>query len=122
MNMNRRRPLRQLPPEIKSQLDRLLGDDKLTISQITNHLRALGAEVSRSAVGRYAQTHERIAADIRAARTMAEAVGNELQDVKGDSGRLVIESLQALLLRARMQMSEEDEIEAGELGKLTRAA
>lgn len=120
--MNRRRPLRQLPDELRIELDRLLSDDKLTISEITERLRGRGAEVSRSAVGRYAQTHERVAADIRATRMMAEAVGQDLVDVKGDAGRLIIESLQALLLRARMQMADADEISPEELGRLSRAA
>lgn len=119
---HRRRPLRQLPDELRIVLDRLLSDDKLTISEITDRLKGHGAEVSRSAVGRYAQTHERVAADIRATRMMAEAIGQDLADVKGDSGRLIIESLQALLMRARMQLAEGEEISAEDLGRLSRAA
>lgn len=118
----RRRPLRDLDAGIRRVLDDLLRDDRHTITEITEHLRQLGAQVSRSAVGRYAQEHERIAADIRAARMMAETVGQELVDVKGDAGRLVIESLQALLLRARMQLADGEDISAEDLGRLARAA
>lgn len=118
----RRRPLRQLPDELRVELDRLLSDERRTITEITDHLKSLGADISRSAVGRYAQAHERVAQDIRATRMMAEAVGQDLADVKGDAGRLIIESLQALLMRARMQLADEDEISPEELGRLSRAA
>ncbi|HXS19479.1 MAG TPA: phage protein Gp27 family protein, partial [Polyangiaceae bacterium] len=63
--MTRRKPLRGVAPEIKREIDRLLSDEKMTITQITDRLRGLGANVSRSAVGRYAQVHERMASDIR---------------------------------------------------------
>lgn len=116
--------IRRLPDELRKEIDRLLVDGRYTLSDVTNHMRSLGAEVSRSAVARYSQDFERVADDIRLAREMANAIGRELDAApEGDSGRLVIESLQALLLRARMQLTDgKDEIDVDEFAKLSRAA
>lgn len=122
--VRRKRPssITQLDGEVRSELDRLLTEGKFTITDITKHLQRLGAPVSRSAVHRYSQHQEQIASDIRYTREMATAIGRELEDVSGDAGRLVIESMQALLLRARMEMAEGDEIDPKSLGELTRSA
>jgi len=112
----------RLPQELRSQLDRLLTQGKFTLVEITDHMRQLGADVSKSAVHRYSQHHEKIASDIRLTREMANAIGRELEDVTGDSGRLVIESMQAILLRARMQIASGEEIDPKQLGELARAA
>lgn len=119
-----RSSIRRLDPELRAELDRLLSDGRHTIRDITAHLRELGAEVSKSAVHRYSQDFERVAKDIRLAREMAVAIGRELAAVPdGDSGRLVIESLQTLILRARMQLAEDDgDLDIKELSHLSRAA
>jgi hypothetical protein len=117
-----RSKVRQLPQELRAELDRLLSDGRLGIREVTDHLRKLGADVSKSAVHRYSQDFERIAEDIRLSRQMAEALGRELEQVPGDAGRLAIESLQALLLRARMQLgSDADGIDLEDFGRLARA-
>lgn len=121
--MGKRSSIRQLPTELRAELDALLADGRFTIRDITDKLRELGADVSKSAVHRYSQDFERVAKDIRLAREMAIAIGRELEAVPdGDSGRLVIESLQALLLRARMQLADGDELDVQELSFLARAA
>lgn len=121
--MSRRRPLANLDPALKEVLDRLLTEGRFTIREITTHLNKLGASISRSAVGRYSQHFERVAADIRATREMALAIGRELEAVPdGDSGRMVIESLQALLLRARIELGQNDEVDPSDLARLTRSA
>lgn len=120
-----RSSIRRLPPELRAELDRLLADGRHTIRDVAAHLRELGADVSKSAVHRYSQDFERVAKDIRLAREMAVAIGRELEAVPdGDSGRLVIESLQTLILRARMQLadSEQGDLDIKELSHLSRAA
>lgn len=121
--MGRKSSIRLLPDELRTELDRLLADGRHTIAEVTAHLRGLGAGVSRSAVHRYSQDFEKVAQDIRLAREMAQAIGRELEAVPdGDSGRLAIESLQALLLRARMQLASGDELDVAALAQLSRAA
>lgn len=114
---------RKLPPELREVLDKLLTGNRHTLAEVTEHMKLLGADVSRSAVHRYSQELERVAGDIRLAREMAVAVGRELEAVPdGDAGRLVIESLQALLLRARMQVARGEELSVKEVGMLAGAA
>lgn len=121
--MARRSSIRKLPPELRAEIDRLLTDGRHTLREITDHLRSMGAEVSKSAVHRYSQEFEDVAKDIRIAREMAQAIGRELEDAtEGDAGRLGIESLQALLFRARAQIASSGEIEIGDFEKLARAA
>jgi hypothetical protein len=118
-----RSSIRRLPAALRAELDRLLSDGRFTLRDVTAHMRSLGAKVSKSAVHRYSQDFERVAKDIRLAREMAVAIGRELEAVPdGDAGRLAIESLQALLLRARMQLAEGDELDIQELSHLSRAA
>jgi hypothetical protein len=115
--------IRKLPPELRAELDRLLADGRFTLRDVTAHMRELGADVSKSAVHRYSQNFEEVAKDIRLAREMAQAIGKELEAMPdGDSGRLAIESLQALLLRARMQIAKDDELDVDEFSSLARAA
>lgn len=115
--------IKRLPPELRKELDRLLGDGRLTIREITAHMQQLGASVSKSSVGRYSQDYERVAANIRMAREMAQAIGRELDVMSdGDAGRLAIESLQATLLRVQMRLVEDDELDAKMIADLARAA
>lgn len=115
--------IRKLPPELRKELDRLLSDGRLTLREITDHVRLLGADVSKSAVHRYSQDFERVARDIRMAREVAAAVGKDLEETNGNVGRLAVESLQALVLRAQMQIEDEEgRINAKMLVGLSQAA
>lgn len=120
--MGTRSSIRKLPEQLRAEVDRLLADGRYTLTDVVEHLRTLGVHVSRSAVGRYAQDFEQIASDIRYTREMAIAIAGELEATPDrDSARLVIESLQALLLRARMQLARKEELDIGTLEKLARA-
>lgn len=122
MALRSRSTVKRLPDELRRVVDGLLGEGKYSLDQVVAHMRSLGANVSRSALGRYSQSYDSIAEDIRLTREMATAIGKDLAATDGDSGRLVIESLQALLLRARTQLSAGEELDAQELGALARAA
>lgn len=122
MPRRHRSSIDKLPRELRDELERLLQTPSLTILQITDHMKLLGADLSKSAVHRYSQHFERITEDIRLTREMARAVGRELEDLDGgDSTQLLVESLQALLLRARMQLSESEEVEPAAVGFLAKA-
>jgi hypothetical protein len=121
--VRRRRPstIAQLGDGARSELDRLLLEGKFSLSEITQRVQELGGNVSRSAIGRYAQYQEQVASDIRATREMAQAIGKELEDCDGDAGRLAIESVQTLLLRARMDLASGEEIDIKALSFLCGA-
>jgi hypothetical protein len=117
-----RSSLRKLPTELRDELDKLLRGGRHTIREITDHLRVLGVDTSKSAVHRYSQDFERVAEDIRLTREMARAVGRELGDAaNNDATRMLVESMQALVLRARMQLSTSDEIETKAVADLARS-
>lgn len=122
--VRRRRPssVDQLPQQIRYELDRLLTEGKFSIAEITSHIQGLGAAISKSAVHRYSQHQEQVAQDIRFTREMAQAVGKELQDVDGDTGRLLIESVQSLLFRARLEVATDEPLNPKTVESMARAA
>lgn len=112
-----------LDPELKLELDRLLGDKRLTLRQIVAHMRSLGVEVSKSAVHRHRQTFDKIARDIRMAREVASAIGKDLEETDGSITRAVVESLQALILRAQAQAEDDNgAVDPKVVGSLAMAA
>lgn len=119
--MARKSTIKKLDPELRTEIDRLLTDGRFTIQEVTDHIRKLGADVSRSAVYRYSVTYESLARDIRQAREVAKAISLDLADVTGDTGRLVIDSLQALLLRARTELADDEKLDTREVARLAQA-
>ena len=119
----RRSSITALPEPFKKEIDRLLGEGLATYDQILAHLKTLGApEVSRSALGRYSLAIEEVMDDIRLTREMASAVGKELSAMtEGDATAFLVESLHALLLKARMQVAKSDEIAPKSVADLARA-
>ncbi|WP_372069757.1 DUF3486 family protein (plasmid) [Tistrella mobilis] len=115
-----RSSIKALPADIRDELDRLLRDGRHTIRQIADHLRDLGAEVSKSAVGRYAKEVEEIASEVRMARQMAQALGRELGD-GSDATRVIVESLHALILRVRMQIGAGADVTSKDVANLSRS-
>ncbi|MCX7071201.1 MAG: DUF3486 family protein [Gammaproteobacteria bacterium] len=116
--MSRKSSISTLDPAIRTELDRLLKDDRFTLEQIAAHLRQLGAQVSRSALGRYHKRFEESGKKIREAREVAavwaERLGNEPQ---GDIGKVVMELLRTLAFDATMQLGEEGNAEVQISGK-----
>ena len=121
--MGVRSTVRKLPDEIRAEIDRLLADGRHTLDQIVLHLREMGVDqVSRSALGRYSKDFESVVEDMRLTREMAQAVGHELQDlVDDDATQLLVGSLQALLLKARMLISKGEGIAPKDVADLCRA-
>lgn len=116
-----RSSLKKLPREILDECNRLLQDGRYTIVQVTEHLQQLGADVSKSSVHRYSQQLAKFTEDIRLAREISNAVGRELADLDDSNGtEVLVESLQALLMRVRMQQSAED-VDADTVAMMARA-
>ena len=62
----------QLPEALKTEVDKLLFEGRFTLEQIVTHLRGLGVEVSRSAIGRYSQNYDEMMRDMRLARELSQ--------------------------------------------------
>lgn len=122
--MGRTGKVRRLPPELREQLHAML-DAGHTLDEIAAHLKSLGADVSRSGLGRYKQQVDKVAQRLRESRNMAEAVMERMgaQAATGKSGAALIEMLTTLtsdyLLR---RLDDPDtEVEVDELRALARA-
>lgn len=89
--------IRRLPQALREQLHEML-DAGHTLDEITAHLKALGADVSRSGLGRYKQQVDKVAARLRESRNMAEAIMERMgaQAATGKSGDALIQMLTTL--------------------------
>lgn len=122
--MGRTGKVRRLPPELREQLHAML-DAGHTLDETTAHLKSLGADVSRSGLGRYKQQVDKVAQRLRESRNMADAIMDRMgaQAATGKSGAALIEMLTTLtsdyLLR---RLDDPDaEVEVDELRALARA-
>ena len=121
--MSRQSTVKKLPAQIRKELDRLLAGGAHTLDQVVEHLRQLGAPVSRSAVGRYSQEFEEVAAHIRESREIASAFARELGEVpEGDMGRVLIEIVHRLVFKAGVaKLRDGDAIDAVDAARLAKA-
>lgn len=115
--------IRRLPPELREQLHEML-DAGHTLDEITTHLKALGADVSRSGLGRYKQQVDKVAARLRESRNMAEAIMERMgaQAATGKSGDALIQMLTTLTTDYMLRRLDnpDAEVEVDELRALAR--
>lgn len=110
--MGRKSSVKQLPPAILKEVNGLLSEGRATLDEILSHLQKLGAPgVSRSALGRYRQDFEEVAARLRQSREITESFVRDLgPNVKeGEQGRLLVEMVRTLVqdhLTARVRSGE----------------
>lgn len=106
--MPRRSAITLLPREVQDQVHSLIRQGR-TIEEITAHLAALDADVSRSAVGRYVMKARAQMERYRAAQELASqlipAFGEQAQ---GDVGALAAEAIKTLVHQALTEVSDED--------------
>lgn len=122
--MPRTSKVRRLPPELREQLHSML-DQGISLDEITAHLKSLGADVSRSGLGRYKQQVDKVAARLRESRQMAEAVMERMgaEAATGKSGDALIQMLTTLTTDYMLRRLDdpEAELEVDELRALARA-
>ena len=122
--MGRASKVRRLPPELREQLHEML-DAGVPLEEITAHLRSLGADVSRSGLGRYKQQVDKVAARLRESRQMAEAIMDRLgaDAATGKGGAALIQMLTTLTNDYMLRRLEDPdaEMEVDDLRALARA-
>lgn len=122
--MPRQSNIRRLPPELRDLIHRKM-DEGATLEDIRNALAALGAEVSRSGLGRYKQQVDKVALRLRQSRQMAEAIVQKMgpHATEGEQGRFLVQMLTTItgdyMLR-RMEEGGED-VDVDEIKSLARA-
>ncbi|MBX9881234.1 MAG: DUF3486 family protein [Sphingomonas sp.] len=122
--MGRRSSIEQLDPRVRAEVDQAIKRGA-TIDAIVDLLKGLGADASRSAVGRYSKRYAELARQQREMRTVAEAFGQEFGSADDRQGRMMVQLLTSVITRAIMPVaSAEDDpegIDAKELHFLARA-
>ena len=113
-----------LPGPVKAEVDRLLATGLVTLDQIIQHLRALadtGAVLpddvpSRSGLGRYAQTFEKVAARMRMAQEVAERWKTDLfADPESDLGQALLSLLETAVFEAAAETDGATDVDKLEL-------
>ena len=99
----------RLPAKLREAVDQAIADGA-TIDEITARIRAEGETCSRSAVGRYAKTmRELIRKQQETDRTIKAWVDALGERPEGGAGRILIETLQTMVLATMADLSARDE-------------
>lgn len=124
--MPRKSTIDRLPSRIREELSRIIRSGDCTIDQIVEHLRSLGAQVSRSAVGRKVKSDAEEFEKYRQAQKIAEVWIAKLgEEPKGDVGRLLTEMLRTIAFGVQRQMLarlDDEDSPPVEIGEVMLAA
>lgn len=117
-----RSSIERLDPRIRVEVDRAIKRG-LTVDEITQHLERLGADISRSAVGRYSKRYRELADRQRDLAAVAKAFGSEFGDTDNEQGKLLVQLITSVAARAALPLAtdEDVEIDGKELHFLARA-
>lgn len=113
----------RLPAEVRKLISGWF-DGGCTVDEVTEHLREMGAPVSRSAVGRKRKEWGQIIEQVREARASAEVLARTFRDAPASEvAQANIEMLHTLMLRTlRANLTNEEvTLKASELMFLTKA-
>lgn len=96
----------------------LMATGRCSIDSLVGWLDKRGYEISRSSVGRYSQSFERVAARLRESRKITEAVTSELGEaaVQGKQGRLLVEMTRSLVFDLLMKLQPKEGEDGDEVG------
>lgn len=107
--MGRKSTVAVLDESIVSEVNRLIRDG-CTIDEILRALQPLGAEVSRSAMGRYVKSARESMEKYRQAQEVAKVWVDKLEtEPTGDVARLLPEMLRAVAFQTLSNMGEADD-------------
>lgn len=124
--MARQSSVKRLSPEARKHIERLLREDRLTLDEMLDDIRAaFPAEElpSRSGLHRYKIGFEEMAGRMREIEAGAAVIVGELGEGMGDkSGALLAQAVTTLAANAALRGMENDEISIKEVGELARAA
>lgn len=120
--MGRRSTVATLPRPLVERCNALIRDGH-TIEEILQALQALGADVSRSAVGRYVKSARQTFEKYRQAQEVAKVWVDKLEaEPAGDVGRLLPEMLRTVAFQALSTLGEDErEVKPADIMLLARA-
>lgn len=107
--MGRKSTVAELPEQLVDACNKLIRAGR-TIDDILAALTELGADVSRSAVGRYVKSARESMEKYRQAQEVAKVWVDKLEaEPSGDVGRLLPEMLRVVAFQTLTQLGESDE-------------
>lgn len=119
----------RLPPEQKAYIERLMREDRLTLSEMIADLEARfpgepAAEVSRSALHRYSAGFAELTARMRDIDRASQALVGEFGDSLGEkAGTLLTNAVVTLVTDVALRQQEsQDGVDVDTVRKLARAA
>lgn len=117
----------RLPPEQRRFVERLLREDRLTLSEMIAAVRKEfpDADVSRSGLGRYHQQFQQLAGRMRDIQAAGTALVAELgEDPNDRAGQLLVNAVTSLATHAALQANDPDaaELSIKEVTQLARGA
>jgi len=113
----------ELPDDVRSAVHAAI-ERGATIDGIVDLIRGMGADASRSAVGRYTKSFAELAKQQRDMRSVAEAFGREFASPDDLQGRMMIQLMTSITTRAlmpHMTGEAEEELSTLELSRLAKA-
>lgn len=120
-----RSKITRLPAEQREFIERLMREDRLTLSEMLDTIRKKfpTADVSRSGLNRYQMSFDELAGRSREIDRMADALVENLGESTGDkAGALLAQAVTTLAANAALKAHSDDDISITEIGKLARAA
>ena len=115
-----RSSIKRLPAKLREAVDQAIADGA-TIDEITARIRAEGEDCSRSAAGRYAKNMRDLIRQQQETDRTIEAWTRALGErPEGDVGRILIETLQSMVLATMADLRGRDEpVPTQELARLS---
>jgi DNA-directed RNA polymerase specialized sigma54-like protein len=104
--------IRKLPKQIRETVDAAIREGRASIDDIVDMIKGMGADVSRSAVGRYRKKAEEQFQEFREAQEMAKVWATKAtEEPEGDVGILVGQLLRVVALQTveAMHVAKGDE-------------
>jgi hypothetical protein len=119
--VGRKSSITQLDPKVRLAADEALKRG-CTIDEITRLLDSLGADVSRSAVGRYAKRYSDFAGEQREIEAVANAFAAEFSTEDNNQGRLMIQLMRSIITKQIMPLMSGEESRADPMAMRLLAA
>lgn len=127
-NRNRKSRIRQLPPDVKEELDRMLREDRLTQMEILEWLNGQCAErgekpISQSGLSRYSKKMDEMGRKIRELREVSEVwVARLGSEPAGDISKLLLEIIRTLSADVMLKLQDEEAVDPAVLNQLALIA
>jgi len=107
--MGRKSTVKQLDKRIRAEVDSAIREGRATIDDLVDLIQAAGADVSRSAMGRYKHNAEKQMEKYRQAQEVAKVwIGKFEDDPDGDVGRLLAEMLRTVAFQTIGDFDDKD--------------